>query len=80
MIRRLLDRLDDRGYDMLIRSLTPRLRRFLGERNRDEMSGILWRVLLTTPHLWRILPHLVRGYRPRVLPTSQAGKAYEAEI
>ena len=63
-VRALLDRLDNRGYDALIRGLTPRIRHFLATRTRDEMAGALWPVLLTTPALWRVVPHLVRGWRP----------------
>ncbi len=78
-VRALLDRLDNRGYDTLIRSLTPRVRRFLETRTRDEMAGALWPVLLTTPSLWRVVPHLLRGWRPtrtsQVLPPER----YEAE-
>ncbi len=74
-VRALLDRLDNRGYDALIRGLTPRIRRFLSTRTRDEMAGALWPVLLTTPGLWRVVPHLLRGWRPSrpssLLPESE---------
>ncbi len=79
-VRWALDRLDNRGYDALIRALTPRVREFLGRRTRDEMSGALWRVLLTTPQLWRVVPHLLRSSRrrSRVRPTAYSD-SYEAD-
>lgn len=76
-VRRLLDRLDNEGYDALIRGLTPRVRRFLETRTRDEMAGALWPVLLTTPSLWRVGPHLLRGWRPGPKPSSRWRDEYE---
>ncbi len=76
-VRRLLDRLDNPGYDALIRGLTPRVRRFLETRTRDEMAGALWPVLLTTPSLWRVAPHLLRGWRPGPKPSSRWRDEYE---
>jgi len=80
-VRALLDRLDNRGYDALIRSLTPRVRRFLSHRTRDEMSGALWRVLLTTPQLWTLLPHLLRSsiHRPSGRSATYSD-SYEVDI
>ncbi len=63
LLRRMLDRLGNPGYDALIRALTPKVCRFLSTYTRDEMAGRFWRLALTTPALWQIAPHLIR--RPR---------------
>lgn len=78
-VRVLLDRLDNRGYDALIRGLTSRVRRFLETRTRDEMAGALWPVLITTPGLWRVVPHLIRGWRPTGPERMLSAERYEAE-
>ncbi|MBI4507496.1 MAG: NAD(P)/FAD-dependent oxidoreductase [Chloroflexi bacterium] len=51
LMRLFLDRLDNAGYDRLVRALTPALRRFLGRRNRDEMAGAIWKLPLYQPWL-----------------------------
>ncbi len=78
-VRRLLDRLDNKGYDALIRGMTARVRHFLETRTRDEMAGALWPVLMTTPSLWRVVPYLVRGWRPPQRPSSAWRDEYEME-
>ncbi len=79
-VRLLLDHLDNSGYDALIRCLTPRVREFLGKRTRDEMRGALWRVLFTTPQLWRVVPHLLRSSRRRSRERASAySDSYEAD-
>ncbi len=70
LVRVLLDRLSNRGYEALIRALTPRVRHFLSTYTRDEMAGRLWKLALTTPALWRVLPHLLR--RPPAANTTTA--------
>ncbi len=80
-VRWALDRLDNRGYDALIRSLTPRVRAFLGHRTRDEMSGALWWMILTTPSLWRVLPHFIRSLGRQPLTTSApSSQVYETDL
>ena len=60
-IRRLLDRLDNQGYDRLVRYINPALLKFFGSRNRDEMSGAIWQLLLRQPRLLALgLPILFR--------------------
>ncbi len=50
-LRWLLDRLDNPGYDRLVRSVTPAVQRFLSRRSRDEMAGAFWRLPLLQPRL-----------------------------
>lgn len=45
-IRRLLDRLDNPGYDRLVESVAPAVQQFLGRHNRDEMAGAFWKLPL----------------------------------
>lgn len=77
IMRLLLDRLDNGGYDRLIRAVTPALRRFLGRRNRDEMAGAFWRLPLHQPWLLATALRLLLrrpGGRPR-LPTDRVALA-----
>lgn len=52
-LRVLLDGLDARGYDRLIRALTPRVRGLLSRHNRDRFAPVSWRLLLE-PKLWAV--------------------------
>lgn len=44
-IRLLLNQLDNRGYDRLIKALNPRVHNFLAEHNRDRMVPVIWQLL-----------------------------------
>ncbi len=48
-IREFLERLDNRGYDDLVRYMNPRVLGLLEKRNRDEAAGLAWRLLLAQP-------------------------------
>ncbi|HIC89787.1 MAG TPA: NAD(P)/FAD-dependent oxidoreductase [Anaerolineae bacterium] len=50
-VRVLLDRLDNPGYDQLLRSVTPAVQDFLGRYTRDQMAGVFWRLALRQPRL-----------------------------
>ncbi len=80
-VRVALDRMDNAGYDALIRALTPEVREFLSRRTRDEMAGALVGVVLRTPALWRLLPHvlgLASLFRPREVPTPAPRREIDA--
>jgi flavin-dependent dehydrogenase len=51
IIRWLLERLDNAGYDRLIECVTPSVRNFLSHRNRDQMMGGFWRLPFREPKL-----------------------------
>ncbi len=51
LVRRLLDRADNRQYERLVQHISPAVQRFLGHYNRDEMSGKLWTLVLRQPAL-----------------------------
>jgi flavin-dependent dehydrogenase len=50
-IRWLLERLDNHGYDQLVRLISPPIQHLLSTRNRDEMAGAAWRIPLLQPRL-----------------------------
>ena len=65
-IRLVLERLDNRGYDTVVRSVNEAVEGFLGRYNRDEMAGAIWRLPLLQPRLaWigvkALFPKLGRG-------------------
>jgi flavin-dependent dehydrogenase len=57
LIRLLLERLDNAGYDELVTHITHPVRQFLSHHNRDEMAANIWQLLLLQP---RFLPLGVR--------------------
>jgi len=50
-IRYLLERLDNVGYDRLVKCITPSVQQFLAERNRDRMTGGFWQLPFREPRL-----------------------------
>lgn len=54
-IRWLLERLDNHGYDQLVRLINPQIQQLLSNRNRDEMAGAAWRIPLMQPRLLPLL-------------------------
>ena len=69
-IRLVLERLDNRGYDTVVRSVNQGVEGFLGRYNRDEMAGTIWRLPLLQPRLlWIGLKALLPGPRRGVLPS-----------
>lgn len=48
-IRLLLERLDNRGYDDLVKSINPGIQDFLGQHTRDEMAGEFWKMIFIQP-------------------------------
>jgi flavin-dependent dehydrogenase len=70
LIRRLLDRLDNRGYDLLVGAVSSRLQDFLARHNRDSMARVFWRIPFVEPRLLWVALRCLRGKsaRARVLP------------
>jgi flavin-dependent dehydrogenase len=48
-IRRLLERLDNEGYDRLVANISPKVIRFLGRYDRDGMRGHFWKLPILQP-------------------------------
>lgn len=77
-MRFVLDRLDNRGYDHLVRAITPRVREFLATHNRDEMAGVIWQLAYVMPQLvWMAPGLLLRLFRPRTIKPALPAQAHE---
>jgi len=73
LLRRLLDRLDNRGYDQLVGAVSLRVRNFLGQYDRDSMEPVIWRLPILEPRLLRVAWKCLRGKRgSRKLPDRQS--------
>jgi flavin-dependent dehydrogenase len=70
-IRLLLERLDNAGYDSLVKHITHPVRQFLRHHNRDEMAGNIWQLLLLQPRFLPLSLHLLLHCmtRPSVRPS-----------
>jgi len=51
LIRLLLDRLDQQGYDRLLKNITPPVQQFLGRYHRDQVARVFWKLLVSEPRL-----------------------------
>jgi flavin-dependent dehydrogenase len=49
LIRLFLERLGNQGYDRMVELINPSVVAFLAKRNRDEMAGAFWKLLLLQP-------------------------------
>jgi flavin-dependent dehydrogenase len=58
MIRRVLNRFQAHDYDQLIQAIDASTARILGRHNRDELTAMALRLILTKPRLLGFLPHL----------------------
>lgn len=54
LIRLLLERLDNAGYQRLLQTLNLPAQQFLGRYNRDEMAAHFWQLLLLQPRLLEV--------------------------
>jgi flavin-dependent dehydrogenase len=68
-IRMLLERLDNAGYDRLVRGINLPVRAFLGRRNRDAMAGAFWQIPLLQPSLLALGLRLLARSGDRPLDT-----------
>lgn len=65
-LRLILERLDNRGYDSIVRSVNRTVQGFLGRHTRDEMAGAIWKLPFFQPRLlWIGLKALLPGPRRR---------------
>ena len=64
LLRRLLDRLDNRGYDQLVGTVTLKVRNFLSQYDRDSLNPVVWRLPILEPRLVKVLWNCLRG-KPR---------------
>jgi len=61
LLRRLLERLDNRGYDQLASTVTLKVRNFLSRYNRDSMNRVVWRLPILEPRLLKVLWNCLQG-------------------
>ncbi len=61
LLRRLLERLDNRGYDQLASTVTLKVRNFLSLYNRDSMNRVVWRLPILEPRLLKVLWKCLQG-------------------
>ena len=61
ILRLLLDRLDNHGYDQLASTVTPRVQKFLSRYDRDSMDPVVWRLPILEPRLLSVLWNCLRG-------------------
>jgi len=61
LLRLLLDRLDNRGYDTLVGTVTLEVRHFLSQYDRDSMDPVVWRLPILEPRLLKVLWNCLRG-------------------
>jgi len=61
LLRLLLDRLNNRGYDHLMSTVSVGVRNFLSEHNRDSMDTAIWRLPILEPRLLGVLWNCLRG-------------------
>ncbi len=71
-IRWLLERLDNSGYDRLIRCTTPAVQCFLSRRTRDQMANSFWQLPFREPRLMLLGLRLLLGV-PASRPLRSAG-------
>ena len=60
-LRRLLDRLDNRGYDQLASTVSFKVRNFLSRYDRDSMDPVIWRLPILEPRLLKVAWKCLRG-------------------
>ncbi len=76
LIRLLLERLDNKGYDRLVAALNPAVQRFLARHNRDAMAGAFWKLPFIQPGflllgLRMVLPRLPQTPRKQTTPVTE---------
>ena len=79
LLRLLLDRLDDRGYDQLVSTVTSKVQNFLSQYDRDSMDPVVWRLPILEPRLFRVLWHCLRGKSLSQAAPNRHNRAYVPE-
>lgn len=59
LIRLFLERLGNQGYDRMVELINPSVVAFLAKRNRDEMAGAFWKLLLLQPRFAQFATRLL---------------------
>jgi len=80
LLRLVLDRLDDRGYDQLVSTVTPRVRNFLSRYDRDSMGRVVWRLPILEPRLLKVLWNYLWGKSSSRTARGRQGRLYLPEM
>jgi len=80
LLRVLLDRLDNRGYDQLMNTVTLKVRNFLSRYDRDSMSPVAWRLPILEPRLVRVLWNCLRGRPRKPTPPKRQNRLFFPEM
>jgi flavin-dependent dehydrogenase len=73
-IRRMLDCLDNRGYDLLVGAVSSGMKDFLACHNRDSMARVTWRLPFIEPQLIRVALQCLRGMAKSYSCTRSLGR------
>jgi len=79
-LRRLLDRLDNRGYDLLVSTVSSKVRDFLSRHDRDSMDPVVWRLPILEPRLFKVLWNCLRGKPGNRIPAKPRDGLYVPEM
>jgi len=80
LLRFLLNRLDDRGYDQLVSTVTPRVRNLLSRYDRDSMGRVVWRLPILEPRLLKVLWNCLWVNSSSRTARSRQGRLYLPEM
>jgi len=61
LLRLLLDRLDNQGYNQLVTTVSSKVRDFLSRYDRDSMDPVIWRLPILEPRLFNVAWKCLRG-------------------
>lgn len=79
LIRALVERLDNPGYDQLVHSINPTVMNFLGRQNRDEMVRAFWQLPFLSPRLLAVGMRCL-FHRSRQKPSPSVKPVPELEV
>lgn len=79
-LRRLLDRLDNRGYDQLASTVSLKVRNFLSRYDRDSMGPVIWRLPILEPRLFKMAWKCLRGRPSSQKLTDRQSQTYLPEM
>ena len=80
LLRLVLGRLDNRGYDQLVSAVTTRVRSFLSRNDRDSMGRVVWLLPILEPRLLKVLWNCLWGKSSSRTARSRQGRLYLPEM
>ena len=67
LIRVLLERLDNAGYDLLLTLVSGNCQKLLERHNRDSMRRVVWQLPFTSPGLFRVVMRCLRFHPTKLV-------------